>query len=335
MKYSRFRDVTLLLCLLCLAPLSADYDPLKLPEDFEAQTLDITLHDEKRKRDIPIRIWLPPEQRPAPVILFSHGLGGSRENNPYLGTHWSARGYVVIFLQHAGSDAEVWKQAPIRERRERLQQAASPTQYLARVQDVSSLLNLLPELEALQGRIDMNRIGMSGHSFGGGTTQGVSGQKKGRFDFSDKRLRAALIMSPSLPKRGNAETMFNQVSIPWFLMTGTKDGSPLDPNMDPATRAELFDYLPDGDHLLLILDAAEHHAFGDGTRRKRKRIAHHHTAILALSTAFWDTHLSEKEEAKHWLNSEAARTPLHEADVLKRKNAVSSTDLPKSGKTQP
>ena len=40
----------------------------------------------------------------APVVLFSHGLGGSREGYGYLGSYWAAHGYVAVHLQHIGSD---------------------------------------------------------------------------------------------------------------------------------------------------------------------------------------------------------------------------------------
>lgn len=67
-----------------------------------------------RERDVPIKIYLPASHDPAPVVLFSHGLGGTRKGCVYLGRHWSARGYVAVFLQHPGSDASVWKdRAPI------------------------------------------------------------------------------------------------------------------------------------------------------------------------------------------------------------------------------
>ena len=80
------------------------YDPLSTPKSQNLETIDSIVKDTVRNRDIPLRVYLPIEKTPAPVILFSHGLGGSREGNPYLGQHWSARGYVVVFLQHAGSD---------------------------------------------------------------------------------------------------------------------------------------------------------------------------------------------------------------------------------------
>ena len=31
-------------------------------------------------------------------------LGGSRQNKAYLGEHWSAAGFICVFMQHAGSD---------------------------------------------------------------------------------------------------------------------------------------------------------------------------------------------------------------------------------------
>jgi predicted dienelactone hydrolase len=85
------------------------YDPLKVPEAALAAPLDFTVQDASRDRALPIRVYLPAASKAAPVVLFSHGLGGSRENNPYLGKHWSARGYAVVFVQHPGSDESVWK----------------------------------------------------------------------------------------------------------------------------------------------------------------------------------------------------------------------------------
>jgi predicted dienelactone hydrolase len=70
---------------------------------------DLVVKDEKRSREIPIRVYLPTDQAAAPVVLFSHGLGGNREGSAFLGKHWAARGYVAVFVQHPGSDDCVWK----------------------------------------------------------------------------------------------------------------------------------------------------------------------------------------------------------------------------------
>lgn len=84
------------------------YDPLDVA-DVRIASLTYGVQDAKRARTIPLRVYLPESRKPAPVILFSHGLGGSRDNNPYLGNHWAKRGYAVVFVQHPGSDEGVWK----------------------------------------------------------------------------------------------------------------------------------------------------------------------------------------------------------------------------------
>ena len=83
-----------------------------------------------------MRVYLPTNTTPAPVVLFSHGLGGSRAGSAFLGEHWAARGYLAVFLQHPGSDESVWKNEPLAERMQAMNQAASVDNFLLRVQDV-------------------------------------------------------------------------------------------------------------------------------------------------------------------------------------------------------
>ena len=46
---------------------------------------------------------------PCPVIIFSHGLGGSRDGYEYLGRHWASHGYVSVHSTHIGSDTSALK----------------------------------------------------------------------------------------------------------------------------------------------------------------------------------------------------------------------------------
>ena len=92
-----------------LATRAAEYDPLSAGPSFEAETVEWTVRDAARDRDIPLRVYLPALRAAEPVVLFSHGLGGSRDGCSYLGQHWAARGYVAVFLQHPGSDDSVWR----------------------------------------------------------------------------------------------------------------------------------------------------------------------------------------------------------------------------------
>src|ERR1700682_6560759 len=91
-----------------LPPPDPAYDP-HLLDKYQPEPRDLTVRDTRRSRDIPIRVYLPKENKPAPVVLFSHGLGGSREGYAFLRNRWAARGYVAVFLQRPGSDDSVWK----------------------------------------------------------------------------------------------------------------------------------------------------------------------------------------------------------------------------------
>lgn len=308
------------------------YDPLGTTSE-AAATADLTIHDAKRERDIPIRVFLPPasaddKATAAPVVLFSHGLGGSRENSPYLGRHWAARGYAVVYLQHAGSDEGVWRGKRLPERMASMKGAMTADNLRARVADVHAALDQLAAWNSatehpLAGRLDLQRVGMCGHSFGAATTQAVSGQKfpvvgAGQ---TDSRIRAAVMFSPSAPRRSMAATeAFGEVAIPWLAMTGTRDVAPVG-EQTVESRLQVYASLPPGSKYELVLEGAQHSAFGDRVLmgEQLERNPNHHRAILAISTAFWDAYLREDPAARAWLDGEGPRGVLEEKDRWQRK----------------
>ncbi|MDR3403632.1 MAG: dienelactone hydrolase [Chthoniobacter sp.] len=311
-----------------MAATAASYDPLALLAKPSAAPVDLTVHDAARSRDIPIRVFLPAATSPAPVVLFSHGLGGSREGSPYLGEHWAARGYAVVFLQHAGSDTAVWKDVAPAERMAAMKKAASVPNFFLRVQDVPVVLDQLAlwnqqSGSPLAGRLDLNHIGMSGHSFGAVTTQAVSGQTfpagAGQ-RFTDPRIKAAVAFSPDVPSNGDAKTAFGGVTIPWMLMTGTKDVAFVG-KATVESREAVFPALPPGDKYEVVLDKAEHSAFSDRPLPgdSEPRNPNHHRVILALSTAFWDAYLKDDKDAKAWLNGDGPRGVLEQTDRWQKK----------------
>lgn len=302
-------------------------DPLALPAQRPPAALELTARDAGRGRDIPLRGFLPAAREPAPVVLFSHGLGGSREGSSYLGEHWAARGYAVVYLQHPGSDSAVWQDAPPPRRRRAMESAASAGNFLARVKDVPAVLDQLERWNAVKGhalssRLNLAAVGMSGHSFGAVTTQAVSGQRflGELLSYADPRLRAALALSPSSPRRGSPASAFGGVRIPWLLMTGTRDVAAIG-QADVASRLAVFPALPPGGKYELVLEGAEHSAFTDralpGDRAPRH--PNHHRAILALSTAFWDAYLRGDPRARAWLDGAGPATVLEPKDRWQRK----------------
>jgi predicted dienelactone hydrolase len=197
------------------------YDPLAINTAAAPKIADLTVHDAARNRDLPVRVYLPTNAAPVPVILFSHGLGGNREGSKFLGEHWAARGYVAVFLQHPGSDDSVWKNESKNDRMTAMNGAASLENFLLRVQDVPAVLNQLEIWNAetnhpLTGRMNLKKVGMSGHSFGAVTTEAVSGESlpAGGQRFTDARITAAIAFSPSSPKAGSAARAFGAVKIP-------------------------------------------------------------------------------------------------------------------------
>ncbi len=315
------------------------YDPLAIDAGVEIATADFTVEDTARKRDIPIRVYLPPgEPRAAPAVLYSHGLGGSRKICAYLGKHWAARGYVTVFLQHPGSDESVYRDLPSEKLITALSQAASQENFLLRVKDVSSVLDKLASWNTdkhhpLAGRLDMSHIGMCGHSFGAVTAQAVSGQSFGNKPiYTDNRIAAVILFSPSSPRQGKPGPAFATVKIPWLLMTGTKDVTPL--SVDMESRLAVYPNLP-GEKYELVLDGAEHYAFTDVDfpAKNRNRNPNHHRAILAISTAFWDTYLRKNREAKNWLQGDGPHSVLEPKDKWQWK-AGGGKNIAMPGKTE-
>lgn len=306
------------------------YDPLRV-EGPEPTTIDLSVDDAARRRAIPLKVYLPAASAPAPVVLFSHGLGGSRDNGRYLGVQWAKRGYVAVFLQHAGSDDAVWRDEEPEQRLEALRAAAKPKSFVDRAVDVRTTIDALERWREetdhpLAGRLDTARLGMSGHSFGAITTQAVAGQKSAAdLDFFEPRIRAAVAMSPSPPQRGGSSkadlaNAFGDVRIPWLLLTGTADDSPIG-GLDPEDRLKVFPALPPGAKYELVLDGARHSAFGDRplAAGEPARNPNHHRAILAVTTAFWDAYLKNDRAALAWLIGGGVRSVLEPNDRWQRK----------------
>ncbi|GAB4212365.1 MAG: acetylhydrolase [Rhodoferax sp.] len=296
---------------------AADYDPLALPDRAAPTTVDWSLPASASQRALPLRAYLPARFGSAPVLVFSHGLGGSRLGSAFLGQHWAARGYAALFVQHPGSDEDVWRSAPPGQRKAALQAAANAQQLHQRVQDIRHLVDHLHAAPppALAGRLDLAHLGVAGHSFGARTAQRLGGQTTPGWGAADPRIRAALLMSPSIPSRGDAASAFAAVRIPWMLMTGTQDVSPIgDTNVQQ--RLAVFDALPPGQKYLLVLHGATHAAFTDRAlpTQAPPRNPLHHRSILALSTAFWDTHLRQDPAARAWLHGLGPRGVLQTPD---------------------
>jgi len=277
--------------------------------------------DQKRNRELPVKIYYPKTGGgPCPVIIFSHGLGGSREGYEYLGLHWASHGYVSVHLQHKGSDSEVWK-GGLQAMKEMKQAAADPQNAIHRPLDVRFAIDQMEKMNRdgtpLKGRLDLKHVGMAGHSFGAYTSLAVAGEvfvaRNGQErQLADSRVVAAIPMSAPVPRdRDQLDKAFGKIKIPCLHMTGTLDNSPIG-----DTRAEdrrlPFDHIVGSDQYLVIFKDGDHMVFSG---RKRllggeKKDALFHDLIRMSSTAFWDAYLKGDTKAKVWLAEGGFETVL-------------------------
>lgn len=175
-----------------------------------------------------------------PAVVFSHGFGGTRLQSIDYAEHLASRGYIVAAADHPGrmlGDVLPCLFSPPLEGCNLTGFASDPA-----VDHVPVVVEALDELAAggfLSGAVDMERLGMSGHSAGGGTTS-TMGDAEPRFD-------ALLSMAaPASPER----------AVPTLLLDGTCDGVVSTASVDEASVG-----LPQGERVRIL--GAGHLAFSD------------------------------------------------------------------------
>ncbi|MEA2695007.1 MAG: hypothetical protein QOJ16_4394 [Acidobacteriota bacterium] len=327
--------LTLALCLLlpalarpALKPIP--YKPGKGPHEVVKTHYDWS--DPARQRAVPVTVYSPKGgDGPFPVIVFSHGLGGSRDGYEYLGRYWASYGYVVVHVQHLGSDGAVLQGKEKEKIGEALKRAvANPQVALDRPADVRFVLDQLAVLNrdepGMKGRLDLDRAGMAGHSFGAWTTLAVAGQvavaPSGKeLSLADPRIKAAISMSAPVPRRkAQHAIVFRNVKIPCFHMTGTKDDSPLGETF-AAERRIPFDRIEGADQYLVTFKGGDHMVFAGRRQEARggEKDAQFQDLIKMGSIAFWDAYLKGEVEAKAWLSRGGFAGVLGEEGAFEKK----------------
>lgn len=301
----------------------------------EIARFDETWRDERRGRELPVRIWHPSSGDALPIVLFSHGLGGTRESYAHLGQHWASHGYVVVHVQHPGSDDSVWRGNP--RPLESAQRAVSDLDNLIdRPHDISFALDELgrraeSESWPLRARLDLSRVAVAGHSFGAYTALCVAGRDLvvplggARVSFHDARIDCAIAMSPQGKDRERANRSWERFATPVLHMTGTRDESPIRGDASPAERRIPFDTIANAEQYLLILEGAQHHAFGDSAVGLRgARNPAHEPLILSSSTAFLDAYLRGDVKARAWLRDGGFAARLGELGTFESKSPAAA-----------
>jgi predicted dienelactone hydrolase len=103
-----------------------------------------------------------------PVVIFSHGFGGTRTQSVSLATHWAGRGFVVVATDHAGRSMPDLLPCLFYPPLEGCDLEVLTDPGVADVEDLRAWLAEPPGW--LDGALDPDAVALAGHSAGGGTT---------------------------------------------------------------------------------------------------------------------------------------------------------------------
>ncbi|MEH2192318.1 MAG: alpha/beta hydrolase [Nostoc sp.] len=220
----------------------------------QVKILNLSLNDQKRDRKIPVDIYWSTAATPnKPVIVFSHGFASVRTDLRYLAEHLASHGYVVVALEHPGSNAANTDLALQGKTR-----VVQPQEFLNRPRDISFVLDELEKLNQtpnhpLQGKLATTNAMVLGYSFGGGTALALAGAElqlerlkqrckknltilslgeamqciaqelpENTYQLRDTRIKQAIALNPTTSLMFG-ETGLTKVQIPTLVLAGSAD----------------------------------------------------------------------------------------------------------------
>jgi predicted dienelactone hydrolase len=158
----------------------ATVDFAKLPDLRQMGPLGVqekrwVLKDANRNRQFYVLVFQPQQWRTGktPVLILSHGLGSKPEDFAARAKHLASYGFLVALPQHPGSDVQ-----QVQELKQGLSSAYFLTsEFIDRPRDISYVIDELERRNHAEfgGRLDLQSVGVAGHSFGGYGVLAVAG----------------------------------------------------------------------------------------------------------------------------------------------------------------
>jgi dienelactone hydrolase len=241
--------------------------PLRARADVEVADRD--WFDAARGRAVPVRLYRPLQPAPAPLVVFSHGIGGSRRGYSYLGRHLAEHGVASLHLQHVGSDRSLWGGNPFT-LVGRLQDAAQDAEAVARVLDLRFALDRMQAGE-WAAAVDPRRIAAAGHSYGANTALLAAGARVRRdgapIELRDDRVQAAIAISaPPFYGEDDLGAVLAGVRVPSLHVTATEDVIRIPGYHSGADdRVAVFDATGGARKWLAVFEGGSHSIFTDRT----------------------------------------------------------------------
>lgn len=286
---------------------------LEVPTTLPPQTLDPTvpgtqvvrrrtliLRDHQRDRTIPVDIYDSPQPREQLVVL-SHGFAANRHFLDYLAEHLTSYGYIVVTLDHPGSNMQSLINAPLG-----LDNLLPAEEFIDRPKDISFVLDQLAamnEANPNEPAFPTENVTVIGHSFGGYTALALAGGTVdppairahcrqsnpltrapgdwlqcaatqlpyGQLNLRDERITQAIALNPMINQIFGEEGIgLGNIQIPTLILTATQDA--ITPSL--THQLEPFDQLG-GEKYLVVADGATHMSVTDLSNRN---------SLLAQST---------------------------------------------------
>jgi predicted dienelactone hydrolase len=282
------------------------------PGPYQVLSIDrLELHDAKRNKDLPIKIYypqgLPQNSARFPVIIFSHGLYGSKDGYFALGRYWASYGYVSIHPSHADSIRDSGYRGRL------MQSIQDPALWIGRPQDISLIISSFAEIERLapelKGKLDSRRIGVGGHSYGAYTSMAIAGStvtmpgSSRPTSFADPRVKCVVAMSPQgAGEMGQNQRSWDDIRIPALTIYGSRDMGAS--RQGPDWRSQPYFHEPAGDKYDVEIEGATHMTFPGPLRQGRQEDDLFRLAKIE-TLAFWEAYLKPDPAAKKWLQSDA------------------------------
>lgn len=261
------------------------------------------------KGSVALDAKLHTEPGPYPLLVFSHGYGGSGLSAVFLNEPLASRGWIVAAPDHHDRHSAVRIRTGLNEnldRRAFLQHAGQITRsgpndrapYLYRLDELKLALDRILATKPFANAIDKKRIAVGGHSFGGFTALGLCGAIP---KWRDDRIKALLLFSTGAGGYLFTEKELAAVKMPSIYFMGEREKDQLRAG---TTMAELADKLYRNfspPKYFLEIRGANHFSFNNGfTDTPRSRFLRgSHTQfdlIRRYSIAFLETYVAGRTD---------------------------------------
>ncbi|MFN9856605.1 MAG: alpha/beta hydrolase [Pseudanabaena sp.] len=321
-------------------------DKIAAKGKFSWQTREFTFQNPEREMAINATLYAPQgSEKPAPVIVISHGLASNRDTFIYLSQHLASHGYAVAVLEHPetgskdfGAFLKGFGKNP------------NPRDHYLRPSDIKYLLDDLERQSKnilnVSDRLDLQNVGLIGHSLGGYTVLTLGGARLNfdsikagcdvpepnvtsfnlskliqcrainlepkDNDLKDPRVKAILTLNPIGSTLFNREGM-RPLNLPVMIFASGDD------MIAPTVPEQLFPFtwLKGADKYLAIVPQATHFSFLEKSEKGVLNIpssfigvdpSFAHPYVKSLSVAFFKTYLSSQPEFRAYLTAAYAKT---------------------------